>query len=56
MNTLNQNISAMQNYATWIQIALPFILKLKLFMKVLRMMLKNDLIHQIMELIDCCLK
>ena len=56
MNTLNQNISAMQNYATWIQIALPFILKLKLFMKVLRMMLKNDLIHQIMELIDYCLK
>ena len=39
----------MQNYAKWIQIILSFILKLKMFMKVLQMMLKKDLIHQIMN-------
>ena len=33
MIILNQIISAMQNYAIWIQIALPFILKLNLFIK-----------------------
>ena len=31
----------MQNYAKWIQIILSFILKLKMFMKVLQMMLKK---------------
>ena len=39
----------MQNYAKWIQIILSFILKLKMFMKVLQMMLKKDLIHQIIN-------
>ena len=35
MIMLNQSISTMQNYAIWIQIALSFILKLKMFMKTL---------------------
>ena len=37
MITLNQGISTMQNYATWIQIALSFILKIKMFMKAMQM-------------------
>ena len=35
MIMLNQSIRTMQNYATWIQTALLFILKLKMFMKIL---------------------
>ena len=31
----NQSIKTMQNYATWIQIALLLILKLKIFIKIL---------------------
>ena len=42
----------MQNHAIWIQAALLSILKLKMFMKILRMMLKKDLILQIMMLVD----
>ena len=32
----SQSISAMQNYATWIQIALSLILKLEMFIKTLQ--------------------
>ena len=38
---LNQSIGAMQNYATWIQIALSCIFKLKMFFKTFQMMLKK---------------
>ena len=41
MIVLNQSIKTMQNYVTWIQKALLFILKLKTFMKILQMMFKN---------------
>ena len=34
-------MNKMQNYAIWIQIALSFILKLKIFIKTLQMMLKK---------------
>ena len=47
MLILNQSIKTMQNYATWIQIDLSLILKLKMFMKTLQVMLKKDLIVQI---------
>ena len=47
---IKQSISKMQNYVTWIQSALLFILKLKMFMKMFQMMLEKDLIHQIMKL------
>ena len=33
---LNQSISKIQNYSTWIKIALLFILKLKMFMRTLQ--------------------
>ena len=36
--------------------SLSFILRLKMFMKTLEMMLKKDLIHQIMKSKDHCLK
>ena len=39
-----------------IEIALLFILKLKIFKKILLMMLKNGLIHQIMSVIDHSVK
>ena len=50
----NQNIVAiqfntMQNYATWIQIVLQYILKSNKFMKTLQMMLRKDFTHQIMQ-------
>ena len=48
MIILDQIIRAMQKYTTQIQTALLFILKLKLIMKTLQIMLKKDLIHQIM--------
>ena len=38
------------------QVALLFILKLKMFMKTFPMMLKKDLIHEIMKSIDHCLQ
>ena len=41
-----------QKYATWIQIVLPFILKLKMFKRTLQMMLEKDLIHDIMKSIN----
>ena len=46
MIILNQSIKTKQNYATSILTALLFISKLKIFMKTLLMMLKNDLTHQ----------
>ena len=52
MIILNQSIKTMQNYATWIQTALLFILKLKISIKILQIMLNKDLIHQIMKSID----
>ena len=52
MLILNQNIKTMQNLVTWILTALLFILKRKIFMKMLQMMLKKKMIHQIMTLID----
>ena len=41
MVILNQSIRKMQNYVTWIQTALLFILKRKIFMKILQIMLKK---------------
>ena len=52
MITLKHNVSKIQNYATSIQIAVSFILKLRMFMKTLQIMLKKDLIYQIMKSID----
>ena len=52
MIILNQSIKTMQNYATWIQTALLFILKLKISIKILQIMLNKDLIHQIMKSLD----
>ena len=53
MIILNKSIERMQNYVTWILTALLFILKLKIFMKMLQMMMKKDyLIHQVMKLTD----
>ena len=52
MTILNQSIKTRQNYAIWILTALLFILKLKMFMKILLMMLKNDMTRQtIMKMI-----
>ena len=53
MIILNKSIKRMQNYVTWILTALLFILKLKIFMKILQMMMKkNYLIHHVMKLTD----
>ena len=53
MIILNKSIERMQNYVTWILTALLFILKLKIFMKMLQMMMKKDyLIHKVMKLTD----
>ena len=41
----------MQNYATWID-RFIIIIKLMIFMKTSKMMLRKDLTHQIMRLID----
>ena len=38
-----------QNYVTWTQIALLFVLKLTIFIKILQMMWKKDFTHQIMK-------
>ena len=46
----------MQNYVAWIHTALLFILKLEIYMKILQMMLKKDLIHQTMKSTDHCLQ
>ena len=45
MIILNQNMETEQNYVRWTLIALSFILKLKIFMKALQIMLKDDLTH-----------
>ena len=45
MIILSLNMEIKQDYATWILIALLFILKLKIFTKTLLMMLKDGLIH-----------
>ena len=42
----------MQTYVIWILTALLFIFKLKTFIKILQMILKKDMIHQIIKLID----
>ena len=52
MFMLSQSVSKMQNYVTWIQATLLFILKLKMFMKTLQIMFKEDLIHQTMMSVD----
>ena len=52
MIILNQRIVTRENCATWIQTALLFILKLKMFLKILQMTMKEDLIHQIIKSID----
>ena len=49
---LNQNIKTMQEYVMWILTALSFILKLNIFIWILQMMLKKDMIHRIMKLVD----
>ena len=41
MIILNQNISKMQNYVTWIQIVLSLTLKLKMLMKILLMIFQE---------------
>ena len=56
MIILNEIIKAMWNYVIWTLTALLFKLKPKIFMKILQMMLKTDMIHQIMKLIDHCQK
>ena len=49
MIILNQNIKTMQNYVICILTDSSFILKLKIFIKILQKMLKKDMIHQIMK-------
>ena len=49
---LNQGISKMKSSVIWIQKALLFKLELKMFIKILQMILKKDLIHQIMKSIE----
>ena len=56
MTILNQNIKTIQNYIIWILTPLLFILKLKIFVKILQVMFKKDLIHQIMKIIINCLQ
>ena len=41
MIILNRSIKTMRKYATWLQIALSFILKMKKFKNILQMMLKE---------------
>ena len=41
----NQSMKTNQNHVIWILIALLFTLKLKIFVKTLLMVLKNDLTH-----------
>ena len=45
MIILNQSIKTKQNYVIWILTALSFMLKLKIFTKILLMMLKTSLTH-----------
>ena len=49
MIILNQSTRAMRNYVAWMQIVLLLILKQKMFIKVLLIMLRKDLLHQIMK-------
>ena len=53
---LNQSINTVQSYATRIQIVSLFISKLKMFIKTSQMMLKKDLIHQVIKYIGICLQ
>ena len=48
MIILNHSINTMQNYAKWMHID-TCIIKLNMFIQILKMMLKNDLMHQIMK-------
>ena len=43
MIILNRSINTMWKYATWLQIALSFILKMKKFKNILQIMLKEKL-------------
>ena len=52
MIILNRSIATKQNDATRIKITLSYILRLKMIIKTLQMMLKKDLINQIMKSID----
>ena len=52
---LNGSIRTMQNYATWIQTTLLFILKLNFYEDIANDVEKN-LIHKIMKSTDHCLK
>ena len=45
-----KSIKTMQNCAIWILTVLLLILKLKIFINKLQMKLKNDLIHQVKNL------
>ena len=45
MITLNQSMETEKNYVTWILTALLVTLKLKIFIKILLVMLKDSLIH-----------
>ena len=52
MIILNRSIATKQNDATRIKITFSYILRLKMIIKTLQMMLKKDLINQIMKSID----
>ena len=52
MIILNRSIATKQNDATRIKITLSYILRLKMIIKTLQMMLKKDLINQIMKSTD----
>ena len=56
MIILSQSITTKQNYAIWILIVLLFMLKLKIFSKILQRMLINGLthLHTIKMIIDHC--
>ena len=51
LSILEMYIKTRQSYAIWIQIAVLFILKLKMFMKTFRMVSKQDLLQEIKKLI-----
>ena len=48
MTILNQSMGKKQNYVIWTRIVLLCMLRLKIFIKILLMMLKNGLVHLIM--------
>ena len=52
---MKPKLAKKQHCIMWTQTALLFILKLNIFIKMLQMMLKKDLTHQIMKSTDHCL-